>query len=84
MWIQTTRPRETINSKGSRGWGINEYNVRSAQSRLIAYNYNNWIVYFLHGLIGVGNSSYTLPLLCPLADSQATGYLLIFLPSVVL
>ena len=29
----------------------------SAQSRLIAYSYNNWTVCFLYRVIGVGNSS---------------------------
>lgn len=46
---------ETASSKRSHSWGISYYSVRSVQSRNIAYS--NWIVCFLCGLIGVGNSS---------------------------
>jgi hypothetical protein len=42
-------------SKGSRSWGLSLYRAKSAQSRHIADKYNNWIVWFLYGLVGAGN-----------------------------
>jgi hypothetical protein len=44
-WTRTMWPKETTSSKGSFSWGINKNSVRDAQSRLAAYNYNNWIVW---------------------------------------
>jgi hypothetical protein len=41
-WSRSTGPGKAANS-----WGIDEYSDRSAQSRHIAYKYNNWVLWFL-------------------------------------